>query len=165
MMIVCPRCKAANDSFEERCKACDLPFDATLRSQREGLQEATGYTAVPVAEHGQETLGLSRGGQQTNAADAADTMLARLLGIEVAHVRALADAGIHTLEHIAEAIPEDIGHVLRAWAKVDPGAIVSRARALLDRGSSPQAELHPKRESPRERAHEEPGPAEWWRTT
>jgi hypothetical protein len=83
--------------------------------------------------------------------DAQQRTLAQLLGIEVAHVRALADNGIHTLEHIAESMPEQIGRALRAWTHIDPAAVIAQARRLLDLEPAPTP------------APGEPDPAGWWK--
>jgi hypothetical protein len=83
--------------------------------------------------------------------DAQHRTLAQLLGIEVAHVRALADNGIHTLEHVAESFPEQIGRALRAWTHIDPAAVIAQARRLLDLEPAPKS------------APGEQDPAGWWK--
>jgi len=144
-MIVCQRCKAGNSSWETACKACGLPFDAAMREESEFTDQSGSDRNMRATD---EQQGVARGmlpderygvlqaeddDAQPAVMNDAHQTLARLLGIEIEHVRALADAGIHTLEHIAESGPAKIALALRAWSHLDPAAIVRRARELLER--------------------------------
>jgi len=180
-MIVCPRCKTENSAWERRCKACWLRFDAASRPQDAALRtqsEPSTQAAVnepdasaagerrpsvqePVAE--KVTAAEARDLRSTPDDDAQHRTLAQLLGIEVAHVRALADNGIHTLEHVAESIPEQIGRALRAWTHIDPAAVIAQARRLLDLEPAPTPAPRPGREAPQHTAPGEPDPAGWWK--
>jgi hypothetical protein len=170
-MIVCPRCKTKNSRWERRCKACWLHFDAALRAQSEAPVEAVGddSDAGDSDERQFEAQEAKRAGardvKRSEEYDPQHHTLAQLLGVEVAHVRALADAGIHTLEHIAESIPEQIGHALGDLTHIDPAALIARARHLLQPTRPPEPEPAPKREPPPKTPQREPDPAEWWKMT
>ena len=146
-MIVCPRCQTRNARWERRCKACWLRFDA-----------------VPLigGEAALESLGTEAGGISSAAPENPQHLtLARQLGLEVQHVRALADAGIQTLEHVAQSVPHQIGQALRAWTHIDPAMLISRARQLLH--PQPPAEREtPPEEQPSRTQPAEPDP--WWMT-
>jgi hypothetical protein len=180
-MIVCPRCKTENSAWERRCKACWLRFDAALRTQSEPSTQAAAnepdasaaserrplveepLVEKPLVE--EATVAETRDLRSAPDDDAQHRTLALLLGIEVAHVRALADNGIHTLEHVAESIPEQIGRALRAWTHIDPAAVIAQARRLLDLDPAPTPAPRPGREAPQHTAPGEPDPAGWWKMT
>jgi hypothetical protein len=149
-MIVCPRCRTQNTRWERRCKACWRRFDAALL--------AGGKAAV-------ESLGVEAGGTPGVRENPQHQMLAQLLGVEVQHVRALADAGIHTLEHIAESRPHQIGQALQAWTHIDPAALISRARQLLHIEPAREDEAQPKGQTKSQTPPPVPDPAEWWKMT
>ncbi len=177
MTNVCPRCATANSRWERRCIACWLIFDpallATHRSDLIGTVDEPGSISNDAPAHDVAN------GAPVDDAESAEAAaeherhktLAALLGVEVQHVRALADAGIHTLEHIAESSPHQIAHALRDWTHIDPGALIARARKLLRREPipapepPPQPEPQPPVEPLPKKPLEEPDPAEWWKIT
>jgi hypothetical protein len=153
MTRICSRCATVNSRWEARCKACWLPFDAgaPVRPDEPAEQPAKRRpSARTTAAATAATAAAVAAASVTPPAPEQHRALAELLGVEVAHVRALAEAGIHTLEHVAQAAPGEIGLALRAWTHIDPGALIVLARRLLHHekaGAEPPA----------------PNPAEWWK--
>jgi predicted flap endonuclease-1-like 5' DNA nuclease len=180
------RCKACWLRFDAALRTQDAALrtqDAALRIQDAALRtQSEPSTQAAVNEPDASAAGERRPlvqeplPEKVTAAEARDLRsapdedaqhrtLAQLLGIEVAHVRALADNGIHTLEHVAESIPEQIGRALRAWKHIDPAAVIAQARRLLDLEPAPTPAPRPGREAPQHTAPGEPDPAGWWKMT
>jgi hypothetical protein len=160
LVIACPRCMRANSELEVRCTSCGLLLDAALRAQIKAEADAA-QDRRPTGDldstDGAERETAADESAQQQVRDAQHETLAQVLGIEVEHVCALADAGIHTLEHVAESIPEQIAHALGVWTHIDPAALIARARAVLHRAPLPEAEP--------QKLADEPDPAQWWKMT
>jgi hypothetical protein len=131
--LVCPRCASVNGPWEKRCTSCWLPFEEALRRQGEAAERPRVEDPIIVVPEG----------ERLRTHTAAKPPLAELLGIEAEHAWALAEAGIHTLEHVAQAAPAEIGLALRAWTHIDAGALIALARRLLQKGKSGAADPAP----------------------
>jgi hypothetical protein len=146
-----------------------VPIDSTLiergafksEAQRPastaGSQPSTSPQTQPATPA--KTPASSSAHAQPTQEEAQQRTLAQLLGVEVVHVCALADAGIHTLEHVAESLPEQIGRALSAWVHINPAAVIAQARLLLSDPALGEGEPPPKKLAAT------PEPAEWWKMT
>jgi hypothetical protein len=114
--LPCPHCFTNNPRWEQRCRSCWLLLDTAGGGVR---PPAAGQTrAVELTPDAQP-------------ATRARSPLTALPGIELAQVRALAEADVHTLEHVAQSMPAKIAHALSAWTHIDPEALIAQAKHLL----------------------------------
>jgi hypothetical protein len=147
MTITCPRCASPSSRWEKRCNACWLPFDASLSMG----------ARLPI-----DHIKSSTADRQRQPVDAALGSLGDMLGIDAEHVLALAAGDIRTLEHVAQALPETIEHVLRVCTRIDPGALIARARQQLQTAETSKQE-DPEPPEPAEPSVSEPNLDEWWK--